>query len=66
MSFIRYPPLLLLSGLAIYLLGKRKEYIMHAKIVVGLVVALIFVTFSFFLYADIIISSVAHSHSFPI
>jgi hypothetical protein len=54
MSFIIDPPLLLLSGLAFYLLGKRMEWSRHAKIVVGLTVILIFVIFSFFLYADII------------
>lgn len=54
MSFILDPPLLLLSGLAIYFLGKRMEWSRHAKIVVGLAVALIFVIFSVFLYADII------------
>jgi uncharacterized protein (DUF362 family) len=54
MSFIIDPPLLLLSGLAIYLLGKRMEWSRHAKIVVGLAVVLIFVIFSFLLYADII------------
>lgn len=51
MSFILDPPLLLLSGLFIYLLGKRMEWSRHAKIVVGLAVALLF---SIFLYADII------------
>ncbi len=54
MSFIIYPSLSLLSGLAIYLLGKRMEWSRHAKIVMGLIVALIFAIFSFFLYADII------------
>jgi hypothetical protein len=54
MSFIIDPPLLLLSGLAIYLLDKRMEWSRHAKIVVGLSVALIFVIFSVFLYTDII------------
>jgi hypothetical protein len=54
MSFIIDPPLLLLSGLVIYLLGKRMEWSRHAKIVVGLAVVLIFVIFSVFLYADII------------
>jgi len=54
MSFIIDQPLLLLSGLAIYLLDNRMEWSRHAKIVVGLAVALIFVIFNFFLYADII------------
>jgi len=54
MSFIIDPPLLLLSGLAIYFLGKRMKWSRHAKIVVGLAVVLIFVIFSVFLYADII------------
>jgi uncharacterized protein (DUF362 family) len=54
MSFIIDPPLLLLSGLVIYLLGKRMEWSRHAKIVVGLAVTLIFVMFSVLLYADII------------
>lgn len=54
MSFILDPPLLLLSGLVIYILGKRMEWSRHAKIVVGLAIVLIFVIFSVFLYADII------------
>jgi uncharacterized protein (DUF362 family) len=54
MSFIIDPPLLLLSGLAIYLLGRRMEWSRHAKIVVGLAVCLIFVIFSVFLYTDVI------------
>ena len=54
MSFIIDPPLLLLSGLAIYFLGQRLSWSRHAKIVVGLAIALIFIVFSFFLYADII------------
>lgn len=54
MSFIIDPPLLLLCGLAIYFLGQRLDWSRHAKIVVGMAVVLIFVVFSFFLYADII------------
>ncbi|MDD1732082.1 MAG: hypothetical protein CG440_453 [Methanosaeta sp. NSM2] len=54
MSFIIDPPLLLLCGLAIYLLGKRLNWSRHAKMVVGLAVVLVFVVFSVLLYADII------------
>ncbi len=54
MSFIIDPSLLLLSGLSIYLLGKRMAWSRHAKVVVGRAVALIFTIFSIFLYADII------------
>ena len=54
MSFLIDPPLLLLSGLAIYLLGKRMQWSRHAKIVIGLAIALIFIIFSALLYTDII------------
>ena len=54
MSFLIDPPLLLLSGLAIYLLGKRMQWSRHAKIVIGLIIALIFIIFSALLYTDII------------
>src|SRR5512137_877952 len=54
MSFLIDPPLLFLSGLAIYFIGKRLEWNRHAKIVVGIVIALIFIIFSSLLYADII------------
>jgi uncharacterized protein (DUF362 family) len=54
MSFLLDPPLLLLSGLAIYFLGKKMEWNRHAKIVVGLAIALIFIIFSALLYADVI------------
>jgi uncharacterized protein (DUF362 family) len=54
MSFIIDPPLLLLSGLVIYILGKRMEWSRHAKIVIGLAIVLVFVIFSAFLYADIV------------
>ncbi|HQE97451.1 MAG TPA: DUF362 domain-containing protein [Methanothrix sp.] len=54
MSFVIDPPLLLLCGLAIYFLGQRLKWSRHAKIVVGLAVALVFIVFSFLLYADII------------
>lgn len=54
MSFILDPPLLLLSGLAIFFLGKRMEWSRHAKVVVGLAVALIFIIFSMLLYVDLI------------
>ena len=54
MSFLIDPPLLFLSGLAIYLIGKRLEWDRHAKIVIGIVIALIFIVFSSLLYADII------------
>ena len=54
MSFLIDPPLLLISGLAIYFLGKRMQWSRHAKIVLGLAIALIFIIFSTLLYADII------------
>ena len=54
MSFVIDPPLLLLCGLAIYFLGQRLKWSRHAKIVVGLAVALVFIVFSFLLYADVI------------
>ena len=54
MSFVIDPPLLLLCGLAIYFLGQRLKWSRHAKIVLGLAVALVFIVFSFLLYADII------------
>ena len=53
MSFVIDPPLLLLCGLAIYFLGQRLKWSRHAKIVVGLAVVLIFIVFSFLLYADV-------------
>jgi uncharacterized protein (DUF362 family) len=54
MSFLIDPILLFLSGLAIYCLGKKMEWSRHAKIVVGLTIALIFIIFSTLLYADLI------------
>ncbi len=54
MSFLIDPPLLILSGLAIFLLGRRLNWSRHAKIVVGLGIAIIFIAFSSLLYADII------------
>lgn len=54
MSFLIDPPLLLLSGMAIYYLGRRLAWQRDAKIVVGLAVAVIFVAFSALLYADVI------------
>lgn len=54
MSFLIDPPLLLLFGLAIYFFGARMQWSRHAKIVVGLAIALIFIIFSALLYADLI------------
>ncbi|MBN1236765.1 MAG: DUF362 domain-containing protein, partial [Methanotrichaceae archaeon] len=54
MSFLIDPPLLFLSGLAIYYIGRRLQWSRHAKIVVGLAIALIFIIFSALLYADLI------------
>ncbi|MFA5160278.1 MAG: hypothetical protein WC484_07235, partial [Candidatus Omnitrophota bacterium] len=54
MSFLIDPPLLVFSGLAIFLLGRRLDWSRHAKIVIGLGVALIFIAFSVLLYADMI------------
>lgn len=52
MSFLIDPPLLFLSGLAIYFLGKRLEWNRHAKIVVGIAIAITFIIFSALLCAD--------------
>ncbi|VVB63089.1 Uncharacterised protein [uncultured archaeon] len=54
MSFIIDPPLLFLSGILIFFVGKKLDWNRHAKIVVGMVIALIFILFSSLLYADII------------
>ena len=52
MSFLIDPPLLLLSGLAIYFLGRRLEWSRHAKIVMGIVIAMTFIVFSALLCED--------------
>jgi uncharacterized protein (DUF362 family) len=44
--------LLFISGLVIYFLGRRLEWSRHAKIVVGLAIALTFIIFSALLCAD--------------
>jgi uncharacterized protein (DUF362 family) len=54
LSFLIDPPLLVLFGLAIYLLGRRLEWSRQSKIVVGSGIVLVFVIFSSFLYADLI------------
>lgn len=54
MSFLIDPPLLILSGLAIYLIGQRLEWSRQSKIVVGSGIVLVFVIFSSLLYADTI------------
>ena len=54
MSFLIDPPLLVFSGLAIFFLGRRLDWGRHAKIVVGLGVAMTFIAFSVLLYADMI------------
>jgi uncharacterized protein (DUF362 family) len=54
MSFFIDPPLLVLSGMAIFLLGKELNWSRHAKIVVGLFIVLVFVAFSSLLYADFV------------
>lgn len=53
MSFLLDPPLLFLSGLLIYFGGRRLGWNRHAKIVVGVAIILIFIIFSFLLYADV-------------
>ncbi|MGB3943632.1 MAG: DUF362 domain-containing protein [Methanothrix sp.] len=53
MSFLIDPPLLILSGLFIYFGGRRLGWNRHAKIVVGVAIVLIFVIFSYLLYADV-------------
>ena len=52
MSFLIDPPLLFLSGLAIYFLGRRLEWSRHAKIVVGIAIAITFIIFSALLCED--------------
>ena len=54
MSFLIDPPLLFLSGLAIYFLGRRLDWSRHAKIVVGIAIALMFIIFSALLCTDLI------------
>jgi len=54
MSFLIDPPLLFLSGIAIYLAGLRLGWDRHAKIVVGIGVVLTFAVFSSLLYLDLI------------
>ncbi|HWQ19703.1 MAG TPA: DUF362 domain-containing protein [Methanotrichaceae archaeon] len=54
MSFLIDPPLLFLSGIAIYVAGLRMGWNRHAKIVVGIGVVLTFVVFSALLYLDLI------------
>ena len=52
MSFLIDPPLLFISGLAIYFLGRRLEWSRHAKIVMGIVIAMTFIVFSALLCED--------------
>jgi hypothetical protein len=54
MSFFIDPPLLVLSGLAIFLLGKELKWSRHAKIVVGIFIGLVFIAYSSLLYADFV------------
>lgn len=54
MSFLIDPPLLVLSGLAIYLIGQRLDWNRQSKIVVGAGIVLVFIAFSSLLYADLI------------
>lgn len=54
MSFLIDPPLLYLSGLAIFFLGTKAQWSRQAKIVIGLAISLVFIAFSTLLYADII------------
>ncbi len=54
MSFLIDPPLLILSGLAIYFIGQRLEWSRQSKIVIGSGVVLVFIIFSSLLYADLI------------
>jgi uncharacterized protein (DUF362 family) len=54
MSFLIDPPLLVLSGLAIFLLGRELQWSRHAKIVVGLFIVLVFIAYSSLLYADLV------------
>lgn len=54
MSFLIDPPLLFLSGLALYFGGKGLDWNCRSKIVVGVAITLTFIVFSTLLYADII------------
>lgn len=54
MSFLIDPPLLFLSGLAIFFLGQRLDWNRQSKIVIALLIVLVFVVFSSLLYADLI------------
>ncbi|VVB70586.1 Uncharacterised protein [uncultured archaeon] len=54
MSFLMDPPLLFISGLSIFFLGKRLEWNRHVKIVIGIAIVLVFMIFSTLLYLDII------------
>jgi uncharacterized protein (DUF362 family) len=54
MSFLIDPPLLFLSGLAIFFLGQRLEWNRQSKIVIGSGIILVFVIFSSLLYTDMI------------
>lgn len=62
MSFLIDPPFLLLSGLAIFLLGRKLDWSRHAKIVVGLGIVLIFIAFSSLLYADFVPFTIPFFH----
>jgi uncharacterized protein (DUF362 family) len=54
MSFLIDPILLFFSGLAIYYLGRKMDWNRHAKIVVGLVIASLFIIFSTLLCTDLV------------
>ncbi len=53
MSFLLDPPLLFIIGVLLYFLGNRLGLERLAKMTIGLLVVLIFIIFSIFLYLDI-------------
>ncbi|MFQ5974838.1 MAG: DUF362 domain-containing protein [Candidatus Hydrothermarchaeales archaeon] len=52
MSFLLDPPMLILLGMAIYILGKELGWGRYARIAIGATITLIFVGFSTLLYLD--------------
>jgi uncharacterized protein (DUF362 family) len=54
LSFLIDPPLLILSGLVIYIIGQKLDWSRQSKIVVGSGIAITFILLSSLLYADLI------------
>ena len=53
MSFLLDPPVLFIIGAVLYYLGNRMGLERLAKMTIGLLVVVIFIVFSIFLYLDI-------------